>query len=224
MISVVIPTLDSAPTLPRCLNALLDAAMSGLVREVIIVDGGSADDTLKIADAAGARIIKGEECCGTRLARGADAAKSDWLLFLRPNTILEANWACEAASFLDRAVPENPRAATFRFALDDFEPSARRREALVALRGWILALPYGDQGLLIPTRFYRKLGAYRPLPGLEDVDLVRRIGRRRLITLRARAVTCALDEPRAASKPLRQLGLLLLHALRVPTPLMARLY
>ncbi len=226
MISVVIPTLDSAATLPRCFNGLLDAAMSGLVREVIVVDGGSSDDTLTIADAAGAHIVKATGSRGALLALGGTVARSDWLLFLHPDTVLEPNWAHEAASFMERVLPESPRAAAFGFALDDFEPAARRREALVGLRCRLLGLPYGDQGLLIPARLYRKLGGYRPLAMMEDVDLIRRLGRRRLVMLRARAVTSPTQDRKnaRAQQRLRHLGLLFLHAVRVPAPLMSRLF
>lgn len=224
MISVVIPTLNDAASLPRCFNALLDAAMSGLVREVIVVDGGSSDDTLSIADAAGARIVRGPAGRGERLAQGAEAARGEWLLFLRPDTVLETAWAGEAAAFIARALPD--RAAAFRFALEDFEPSARRREALAALRSRAFALPYGEQGLLLSTRFYRKLGGYRALGRLEDVDFVRRIGRSRLVLLRSHALVFAPPgrPPRRGGSRRRELALLLLHVLRVPSPLMARLY
>ena len=56
-------------------------------------------------------------------------------------------------------------------------------ERLVALRCALLRLPYGDQGLLIPGRLYDEVGGYRPLPLMEDVDLVRRLGRRRIAML-----------------------------------------
>ncbi len=225
MISVVIPTLNAAATLPRCLNCLLDAAMSGLVREVIVADGGSTDETLMIADAAGAHIVTGPDCRGARLEIGAAAARSDWLLFLHANTILEPSWAHEAASFMERVAPEAPRAAAFGFALDDFEPAARRRETLVGVRCRLLGLPYGDQGLLIPALFYRKIGGYKPLPLMEDVDLIRRLGRRRLVMLHARAVTNSTPDYKSARAQhrLRHLGLLFLHAMRVPAPLVSRL-
>jgi hypothetical protein len=83
----------------------------------------------------------------------------------------------------------------------------------------MLALPYGDQGLLIPRRLYNKLGGYRGLAGVEDADLVRRIGRRRLVHLRARAVNL----PRPQESVWRGLWLTLLHALRIPTGVVARM-
>ncbi len=84
------------------------------------------------------------------------------------------------------------RAGYGRFALDDPSPQARRLERRVAWRCRVLGLPYGDQGLLLSRAFYDSLGGFRPdLPLIEDVDLVRRIGRRRLAALEATAVTSA---------------------------------
>jgi hypothetical protein len=125
----------------------------------------------------------------------------------------------EAESFIDQAVMERPRAAVFRFALEDFGGEARRAEAKAALRTALFALPYGDQGLLIPKRLYVKLGGYRALASMEDADLVRRIGRSRLVSLRSRAVNIA----RAPGNGLRGVALTLLHALRVPSRVVAKL-
>jgi glycosyltransferase involved in cell wall biosynthesis len=219
MISVVIPTLNAERKLPRCFDGLITAAVRGVVREVIVADGGSSDETLVIADAAGAHVEhapKGRSAC---LIAGVAVARSDWLLFLYPDTALEPGWENEVESFIAQAMPERPRAAVFRFALEDFGGEARRAEAKAALRGWMLALPYGDQGLLIPKRLYHKLGGYRALAVMEDADLVRRIGRRRLVHLRARAVNL----PRPQESVWRGLWLSLLHALRVPSGVVARL-
>ena len=83
----------------------------------------------------------------------------------------------------------------------------------------VVALPYGDQGLLVPRRLYKKLGGYRDLARLEDADIVRRIGRRRLVLLRSRAVNSA----RARQGWLKPMALSLLHLLRVPSSMMAKL-
>lgn len=219
MISVVIPTLNAERLLPRCFDSLIGAAVRGVVREVIVADGGSGDGTLTIADAAGAHIIRGGKSRGAQLVAGAAASKSDWLLFLRPETALEQGWENEAESFIDQALMERPQAAVFRFALEDFGAPARRAEARTALRAALFALPYGDQGLLIPRRLYQKLGGYRPLMAMEDADLVRRIGRRRLVRLRSRAINVA----RPPKGTLRGATLTLLHALRVPSGVLTKL-
>jgi len=219
MISVIIPTINAERLLPRCFDSLIPAAVSGVVREVIVADGGSSDATLMIADAAGAHIVHSRANRGVQMADGARMAKGDWLLFLRPETALESGWDAEAESFLAQAEMERPRAAVFRFALEDFGGEARRAEVMTNLRAALLALPYGDQGLLIPKRLYLKLGGYRALADLEDADLVRRIGRRRLISFRARAVNVA----RPKQSVLRGAALTLLHKLRVPSRLLANL-
>jgi glycosyltransferase involved in cell wall biosynthesis len=158
MISVVIPTANSERLLPRCFDSLIPAAVRGMVREVIVSDSGSSDGTLAIADAAGAHVVRARKGRGAQLVDGAATAKSDWLLFLHPETSLEPGWDAEAESFIAQAVMERPRAAVFRFALEDFGGEARRAEAKAALRTSLFALPYGDQGLLIPKRLYQKVG------------------------------------------------------------------
>jgi glycosyltransferase involved in cell wall biosynthesis len=219
MISVIIPTANSERLLPRCFDSLITAAVRGVVRDVIVSDAGSTDGTLEIADAAGAHIVHARKGRSAQLAEGAAVAKSDWLLFLHPQTALEPGWEVEAESFIDQALMERPRAAAFRFALEDFSGEARRAEAKAALRTSLFALPYGDQGLLIPKRLYLKIGGYRALADMEDADIVRRIGRRRLVSLRARAVNVS----RPHKSALRGFALILLHTVRVPSRLLANL-
>ncbi|MBN9260652.1 MAG: glycosyltransferase, partial [Hyphomicrobium sp.] len=58
MISVVIPTLNAEGGLAACLTAIVPAAVEGMVREVIVVDGGSSDRTLKIIEQSGAELVR----------------------------------------------------------------------------------------------------------------------------------------------------------------------
>ncbi|HEX4292825.1 MAG TPA: glycosyltransferase [Rhizomicrobium sp.] len=217
MISVVIPVLNAQSALPRCFDGLIGATVRGLVKEVVVADGGSTDDTLTIADAAGCHVARAAKSRASQWNAGAALARADWLLFLLPETALETGWENEAESFMSRATLERPRAAAFRFALDDFEPAARRREALVAWRSSLFALPYADQGLLIPRRLYQKLGGHREV-GHEDADLARRIGRARLVQLRSRAV----NKPEWR-QPGRGALVAMLHALRVPVSVVAKI-
>ncbi len=190
MITVVVPTLNAEASLPRCFDSLIAATVRGVVREVIVADGGSSDDTLIIADAAGARIKKGGRSRASQLNTGGQVARQDWILFLHPETALDPGWEVEAEAFILRSTLERPRAAAFQYGVDEFEDGARRGEALAALRCWLFKLPYGNQGLLIPKRFYKQLGGYREVRR-EDTDMVRRIGARRLLMLRSRAVNKA---------------------------------
>jgi glycosyltransferase involved in cell wall biosynthesis len=218
MISVIVPTLNAQGELPRCFDSLIPAALSGLVREVIVADGGSTDDTLFMADGAGAHIVQSGKLRSAQLAAGAQKAKCDWLLFLHPETVLEPGWQSEVETFLDRTELERPRAAVFRFALDQFGTRARWRELTTALRFFFLRLPYGDQGLLISRRLYQAIGGYREIGALEDLDIVRRIGRRRLVILRARAITGSTRFHRPG------VTALLLSVMKVPAHVLARIY
>ncbi len=222
MFSIVVPTLDAAPYLKRALAAV---AGESLVDEVIVADGGSADGTPEMARSLGARVIDAPRGRGTQLAAGADAARGDWLLFLHADTVLAAGWSAAAAAFMSD--PKNAeRAAVFRFALDDVRQAARRLEGLVAWRTRFLGLPYGDQGLLIARDFYDRLEGYRTIPLMEDVDLVRRIGRRRLSQLDLPAVTSAERYAREGylRRSARNLFCLGLYLLGVPVGTILRIY
>lgn len=218
-LSVIIPTLNAATTLGATLISL-DA-----VPEVIVVDGGSSDTTCALARQAGARVVASEKGRGCQLATGADAASGDWFLFLHADTTLEGGWRRVVDAFTGDPANER-RAAAFRFALDDASPQAKRLERQVAWRAGTLGLPYGDQGLLISRDFYQTLGGFRALPLMEDVDMVRRIGRRRLIMLPVAARTSAKrwrDEG-WVNRSLRNVTCLSLYSLGVPPRLLQWIY
>jgi rSAM/selenodomain-associated transferase 2 len=228
MISVVIPTLNAQDSLAACLTALVPAAAEGLVREVIVVDGGSQDRTLDIIDQAGAELVRSSPGRGVQLAAGAMRARCPWLLFLHADTVLEPGWEREVSAFIERSASgaRRPQAAAFRFRLDDHGTRPRLIEAGVAVRCALLRLPYGDQGLLMPRRLYDDIGGYRALPLMEDVDLVRRLGRRRTTLLRTAALTSAVRyrQDGYIRRVARNLSCLMLYFLRVPPHVLVRLY
>jgi rSAM/selenodomain-associated transferase 2 len=212
-LSVIIPTLNAAASLPKTLAALGD------VSEIIVADGGSTDGTHDRAAEAGARILTVPRGRGTQLAAGIAAAAHPWLLLLHADTILSPDWR--------EAMHDDPaRAGYFRFVLDSDDPRARRLERVVAWRGRVLGLPYGDQGLLIHRDLLRAAGGMRPLPLMEDVDLVRRIGRTGLVALPADAVTSASRWERDGyrRRSARNLLCLSLWFAGVPPRLIQRIY
>jgi len=184
-VSAIIPALNAAASLPATL-----AVLRGQVAEIIIADGGSSDGTMELAEAAGAGVISAPRGRGPQLRAAAEAATQPWLLALHADTRPGPGWQDAVAGFI--ALRENrTKAAHFRFALDDAAPEARRLEAMVAWRCHWLGLPYGDQGLLIARDFYQALGGYEPVPLMEDVALIRRIGRKRLRALPVEFITSA---------------------------------
>ncbi len=193
MLSIVIPTWNAEATLPGCIEALREGLKALDACQIVIADGGSADDTLQLADAAGADIVRCEKGRGNQLAAGAEAARGDWLLFVHADTRLSVGWHKAVTTFVDAHKPQDQRrkAAVFRFRLNDASVKARCLELLVALRTRLLALPYGDQGLLISRDFYTELGGFKKIPIMEDVDLIWRIGRRALSVLPCDAMTSA---------------------------------
>jgi rSAM/selenodomain-associated transferase 2 len=175
-VSIIIPTLNAAAFLPGTLAALGDGD------EIIVVDGGSTDGTRELA--SGARVMTAPRGRGIQFAAGIAAATQPWLLLLHADTRLSPDWRV--------AVHDDPtRAGYFRFVLDSADFRARRLERLVAWRSRMLGLPYGDQGLLIHRDLLHAVGGMEIMPLMEDVDLVRRLGRKRLVPLPADAVTSA---------------------------------
>ncbi|HLY89804.1 MAG TPA: TIGR04283 family arsenosugar biosynthesis glycosyltransferase [Acetobacteraceae bacterium] len=213
----MIPALNAAATLGATLKSVEGAD------EVVVVDGGSEDGTVAVAERLGARVVAAPRGRGGQLAAGVEAARGEWLLLLHADTRLEEGWL--------RVSPQGGRrgeeqAYYFRLVLDCDDPRARRLERLVAWRSRVLGLPYGDQGLLIHRDLLRSVGGVRVLPLMEDVDLVRRLGRRRLAAVDVAAVTSAAKWVRDGwyRRSARNLVCLGLYFLGVPPRVIARLY
>lgn len=220
-ISFIIPTLNAADALPGVFAALGSASSS----EILIVDGGSADDTVAVARSVGARVTTAARGRGSQLAAGAAATRGAWLLFLHADCVLDRGWAKAVSAFIAQPSAES-RAGYFDFALDDVAPAARRLEMMVAWRCRLLALPYGDQGLLISRALYDAAGGFSPLPLMEDVDLIRRLGRQRLARIGVRCVASARRYRQGGywRRPLRNLVCLSLYFAGMPPERIARLY
>jgi len=223
-LSVIIPTLNASACLADTVYAL-NEIRDVLRVEIIVTDGGSQDDTIARARALGLTVIHAPRGRGAQLSAGAREARAPWLLFLHADTTLEPFWSTTVTSFM--RVPANAlKAAHFIFALDDASGAARRVEVLANWRARRLGLPYGDQGLLMSRKLYDSLVGFLDMPLMEDVDMVRRIGRLNLVELPATATTSAARYRRDGYwlRPIRNLSLLTRYFLGVSPKCLARLY
>jgi hypothetical protein len=195
VITVIIPTLNSERALVQSLSTLVSGSAAGLVREVILADGGSRDDTEKVADVAGCHFLKGPHDPGPRLRASAHQARGSWLLFLDPAAILPEGWMREVRAFvetMERSELAEKRAATFRLGYEGFGLTPRLAEAAAAARLAVIGRPRPEQGLLIARRFYDHLGGHGDGKKAQE-RLFARIGRRKLVTLRVRIVLAATN-------------------------------
>ncbi|MGI8705033.1 MAG: TIGR04283 family arsenosugar biosynthesis glycosyltransferase [Sphingomicrobium sp.] len=216
-VSAIVPALNAAETIRHCVEQL-----EGL-GEVIVVDGGSLDQTQEIARQAGAKVIISDRGRGVQLRAGATAAKGNWLLFLHADTLLSDGWQLAVECHIES---ERCQAAYFGLRLQSSDWRARLIERSVRLRCRFFSLPYGDQGLLISRSLYEEVGGYAAISLMEDVDIVRRIGRDRLVELPVSALTSALRWKRDgwARRSLRNLMVQLLYFSGASPERLARFY
>lgn len=167
-ISIIIPTLNEELSLPAML-----AAVSRLKKqlEIIVVDGGSSDNTLVIAEKAGAKIIQTEAGRGHQLNAGAKAANGDVFWFLHADTLPPEN-ACE--QILQALKDQQTIGGNFEIRFDGNRFAARFLTRLYPkLR--VFDLCYGDSAFFVRRAIYEQSGGFADLPLFEDVEFYRRL-------------------------------------------------
>ena len=184
-ISVMVPTLNAEASLGACFDALMEGLEAGLIRELIVSDGGSSDATGAAAQAWGAEVVHGPASRGGQLRRGVAAAQGDWLLIVHADTVLAKGWSGAVAGHLT----QDAQAGYFPLAFDHHGIAASIVAGWANLRSHA-GLPYGDQGLLIHRGLYDVVGGYRDQPLMEDVAIARAL-RGRMVQLNGLAVTSA---------------------------------
>jgi glycosyltransferase involved in cell wall biosynthesis len=183
MLSVIIATDESERALVSTLAALVPGATAGAIREVIIADKGSRDQTAEVADIAGCRILVSPAPLAARLRAAAALARAGWLMFLRPGIAPDASWIPEVMRFVEEAeLAGEPlaRAAVFSPGTPGRLPGALAR--LLRIR------PRPEQGLVVAKRRYDSLGGHRDGVANPETDLLRRLGSGRMAVLRTAAI------------------------------------
>lgn len=219
-ISIIIPALNEA----HSIGATLDAVSRLSVRaEVIVVDGGSDDDTRKVASAHGAQVIESARGRGAQMHRGACAAQGEVLWLLHADTIVPVNALERIIAALDE-----PRvvAGNFEVRFDGLGWAARFMTWLYP-RLRRLGLYYGDSAIFVRRVAYERVGGFKPLPIFEDLDLLRGLRKHgRIIHVPAVVVTSSRRfEGRSFVATFTRWGSLqVLYWLGVGPPTLGRLY
>ena len=173
-ISIIIPTINEANNLPLLLSDLSSIQKEG---EIIIVDCGSEDKTIDIANIYGAKVfISKERNRGLQLDIGAKNSKGEWLIFLHADTRLTHDWFKKINSFLKG---NKNIIYYFEFKINHKKIIYRVLEILVNFRSKFFKQPYGDQGLIIHRNTYFKNNGFRKIPLMEDVDFLRRLNKKK---------------------------------------------
>ena len=183
-ISVVIPALEEAARIRRAVECV-----AGPEAEVIVVDGGSRDETVRLAREAGARVFvaqEGQRGRAHQLRLGSEKSAGDVILFLHADTLLAAGWR-EA---VERALSDTGCAGG-AFSLRFATRGVRERwiEGWAALRVALFDLPYGDQAIFLRREVLTEMGGVPSVPIMEDLDLVRAIKRAGRLTILGLAAT-----------------------------------
>jgi len=173
-ISVIIPTINEANNLPSLLSDLAFIQNEG---EIIIVDCGSKDKTIDIANIYGAKVyMSKEKNRGLQLNIGAKHSVGDWLVFLHADTRLSHDWMIKINSVLKG---DKNYIYYFKFKINHKKFIYRILEIFVNFRSKFFKQPYGDQGLIIHRNTYFKNSGFREIPLMEDVDFLRRLNNKK---------------------------------------------
>jgi len=221
-LSVIIPALDEAA---RIGSSVASARALAGVHEVIVVDGGSCDETARIAAAAGARVVACDRGRGRQQNAGARAATGDSLVFLHADVELPAN----AAAIIDAQLASPGVVAGAFRAWHKPERWRGARAALLHfadLRSRYSPLPYGDQAIHMRAAMFDRIGGFAELELMEDLELSRRLRRLGRIAIARESV--AVSARRFESAAIYQTALVnvfpLLYFVGVPASFLARLY
>jgi len=148
--------------------------------EVLVVDGGSSDNTITTAKALGAKVLSVPPGKAFQMNAGARAARGDILLFLHGDTRLDPGFAEQVRDALSQP---GAAAGAFRLAIDGTGFGLRMVEWLANFRSRVLQMPYGDQAIFVRAEMFSSVEGFPALPIMEDFELVLRLKRKGRITI-----------------------------------------
>ena len=175
-ISIIIPVLNEAAAIAQTLVA----AQQTREAEIIVVDGGSQDDTVAIAQSLGVKVITTGSGRAAQMNAGAKVATGEVLLFLHGDTILPPDFASRIRQTL---ISPGVIAGAFTLSIDGALPGLRLIEQLVNWRSRYLQMPYGDQAIFLRVKTFQKIGGFTDLPIMEDFELMRQLKKKGAIAI-----------------------------------------
>jgi rSAM/selenodomain-associated transferase 2 len=170
-LSVIIPALNEENHIRQTLEHIGKISHG----EVIVVDGGSTDNTVQIAKECGARAFSFSPSRGGQMNAGASEAAGDLLLFLHADTILPDNFL---SLIRQQMIGPEVVGGSFALKIQPSTPLLRYIERTVTWRTKLFRLPYGDQAIFVRASLFRLMGGYDDLPLMEDVEFIRRLRKR----------------------------------------------
>lgn len=183
-LSIVLPVLDEAERLPAALAALAPLRAQGV--EVIVVDGGSTDDSVAIATPLADQVIHGPRGRARQMNAGASASLARVLLFLHADTLLPPDAPALVAEAL-----QHRAWGRFDVRIEGRSPLLPLVAALMNARSRLTDIATGDQAIFMRRTAYTAVGGFARQPLMEDIEISRRL--RRAVgppaCLRARVVT-----------------------------------
>lgn len=218
-ISVIIPALNEEETIEGTLGHVID--IPGV--EVIVSDGGSSDRTVEIAQRR-AMVVSSVCGRGCQMNSGASVATGEILLFLHADTVLPQGWVDRISSVMaDKRVV----GGAFSLSIDSDKLSHKIIAAAANIRSGITRLPYGDQGIFVRRSAFEKIGGFKDILIMEDVDLMRRVKKvGKIVLLKDKVKTSARrwEKEGAVYTTLRNWFILSLYYLGVSPERLYRLY
>ncbi len=169
-VSIIIPALNEAQSLS---SILPDLVTSSGVSEVIVVDGGSGDDSRNVVANCGARYLSAERGRALQMNAGAAAASGDILLFLHADTQLPDN----AIMLIDSAISSGAVWGRFDLKLSGSHWLLRIVERMINWRSCLSGIATGDQAIFLRREQFEAMGGYAEIPLMEDVELSKRLRR-----------------------------------------------
>ncbi|MBN3878621.1 MULTISPECIES: TIGR04283 family arsenosugar biosynthesis glycosyltransferase [unclassified Nostoc] len=169
-ISIIIPAINEAGNIKKAIAT----TQANLNIEVIVVDGGSSDDTVAIAQFLNVKVISSSPGRAVQMNAGAVAASGEILLFLHADTRLPTGFDEMICTALQQP---GTVAGAFKLRIDASRLSLRWVEWGVNVRSHFYQMPYGDQAIFLTKEVFQQIGSFPELPIMEDFELMRRLKR-----------------------------------------------